>query len=102
MSREHTVQDNTDSTDWAMVERERAEEKGKDKESSMSQPIFENPSHAQPPEAICLPKPESCVHIQQTYGLSSGIYVHIPSLQGYICICWGMGSSRSQWAQWEG
>lgn len=48
MSREHTVQDSTKSTDWAMVGRERAEEKGKDKESSINQSIFENPKHAQP------------------------------------------------------
>lgn len=41
MSREHSVQDNTDSTDWATERSGRAEKKGKNWESSiLSKPIF--------------------------------------------------------------
>lgn len=79
MSGEHTVQDNTDSTDWATEGRERAEKKGKNRESSiLAKPIyFWKPFICTAHRGTLLPKPESCIHTWSRYCLSSGLQCHV-------------------------
>lgn len=87
MSGEHTVQDNTDSTDWATEGRERAEKKGKNRGSSiLAKPIyFWKPFISTAHRGTLLPKPESCIHAWSRYCLSSGVqcYVSAEAWKGF-------------------